>query len=247
MITITRIAIREIAKLSERKSRTDTKSPTAPIALSFRALKRGKSANSGWKDRYFECDAEAKQLWYFADEAASKVEKPFSLSGTDSSILTRKKGRGYKMLTAGETMQTGSHTISFKNLSDDISDPDIFSSDEGDYQKENFFCGITLQDGENCERDYDLDLNMSLCNGSVWSHGNADDSCGEAGQICCGQVLSIRVDLDNGSLKFWRDGVPHGPGIENDKRITKGPVRWLAEVLYSDCSVQIVPTPELLD
>ena len=33
-----------------------------------------------------------------------------------------------------------------------------------------------------------------------------------AGEIGAGQILTMQVDLDAGTLKFWLDGTPHGAG-----------------------------------
>ena len=57
-----------------------------------------------------------------------------------------------------------------------------------------------------------------------------------------GQVLTMQVDMDAGTLKFWLDGKPHGPGYTS--RVT-GPLRWVATDYYTGNSVEIVPTPEL--
>ncbi len=64
---------------------------------------------------------------------------------------------------------------------------------------------------------------------------NGNGKCGddEAGSVLEGQVLTMQVDLNKGTLKFWVDGKPHGPGYTHG---VTGPVQWSAEM---------VPTPEL--
>jgi hypothetical protein len=198
-----------------------------------------------------------KGLCKWNADSTSVVAGLLSLSGEDNSILTReivKTKTGYAEITAGEVMQSGSHTISFKNLSERDGESESENEDEfGD--DESFYCGITMHVQVNSNEvrsdSGDLERTMSMVNGSLWSHGDpVDDEWGydpddRADRIRCGQVLSIRVDLDTGSLKFWRDGVPHGVGFEDDETIMKGPVRWFAEVMHPDSSIQIVPTPEL--
>jgi hypothetical protein len=47
--------------------------------------------------------------------------------------------------------------------------------------------------------------------GSLCGNGKANqDDCGEVHR---GQVLTMQVDMTQGSLKFWRDGRQHGPGF----------------------------------
>ena len=50
------------------------------------------------------------------------------------------------------------------------------------------------------------------------------------------------ADLDKGTLRFWLDGQPHGPGWSSG---VKGKLRWGVSMLYAGLAVQIVPTPEL--
>ena len=54
------------------------------------------------------------------------------------------------------------------------------------------------------------------------------------------QVLTMQVDTDAGTLKFWVDGKPYGPGYTS--RVT-GPLRRATTVCNRGNAVQIVPTP----
>ena len=72
----------------------------------------------------------------------------------------------------------------------------------------------------------------------LYSNGKQDDD--EAGEITDGQVLTMQVDLDTGTLKFWVDGEPHGSGWTSG---VTGRLRWATSVGYKGNSVQIVPTP----
>ena len=62
----------------------------------------------------------------------------------------------------------------------------------------------------------------------------------ETGKIKEGQVLTMQVDLDAGTLKFWLDGKPHGPGWTSG---VTGRLRWATSLFNKGNSVQIVPTP----
>ena len=47
-------------------------------------------------------------------------------------------------------------------------------------------------------------------NGTLWGNGKHYDD--RAGDINEGQIVSMEADLDKGTLRFWVDGKPHGPG-----------------------------------
>ena len=78
-------------------------------------------------------------------------------------------------------------------------------------------------------------LGGSLC-------GNGKDNGDPAGKVLPGQLVTMQVDLDKGTLRFWVDGKPHGPGYTDG---VTGPVQWAVSVPYDKTSVKIVPTPEL--
>ena len=70
-------------------------------------------------------------------------------------------------------------------------------------------------------------------------YGNGKDHDDGFGEIKEGQVLTMQVDLDAGTLKFWVDGKPHGPGFTSG---LTGRLCWATSMLYKGNSVQIVPT-----
>ena len=81
---------------------------------------------------------------------------------------------------------------------------------------------------------------MDSVSGALFGNGKHYDD--KAGRIKPGQVLTVQVDTYAGTLKFWVDGKPHGPGYTS--RVT-GPLRWATSVYYKGNSVEIVSTPEL--
>ena len=46
--------------------------------------------------------------------------------------------------------------------------------------------------------------------GDLYGNGKEEDD--DAGNIKEGQIVSMEADLDKGTLRFWVDGKPHGPG-----------------------------------
>ena len=73
-------------------------------------------------------------------------------------------------------------------------------------------------------------------------YGNGKFDSDQAGRINEGQIVSMEADLDKGTLRFWVDGKPHGPGRSSG---VTGRLRWAVSVAYKGAAVQIVPTPEL--
>ena len=78
-------------------------------------------------------------------------------------------------------------------------------------------------------------------NGNLFGNGKSNNLC-NAGSIKEGQIISMEADLDKGTLHFWLDGQPHGPGWSSG---VKGKLRWNVSLYYEGPAVQIVPTPEL--
>ena len=103
------------------------------------------------------------------------------------------------------------------------------------------FCGVA-RDGVACDEDYANRANTEAwymySNGTLNGNGKEDDD--EAGRINEGQVLTIQVGLDAGTLKFWLDGKPHGPGWTSG---VTGRLRWATSVAEKGTAVQIVPNP----
>ena len=77
-------------------------------------------------------------------------------------------------------------------------------------------------------------------NGTLFGNRKEEDDF--AGDIKEGQIVSMEADLDKGTLQFWVDGKPHGPGWSSG---VTGRLRWAVCLFYKGGAVQIVPTPEL--
>ena len=83
---------------------------------------------------------------------------------------------------------------------------------------------------------YMWDSDGSLC-------GNGKECGDSAGRINEGQIVSMEADLDKGTLRFWVDGKPHGPGHSSG---VTGRLRWAVNLYDEGSAVEIiVPTPEL--
>ena len=149
---------------------------------------------------------EARKEWEW--DAASDLikDKLFELSGQNNSIITKiDQDEDFKnCMVVGRVMETGTgkHTISMK-------------LDEGSagYMGE-VLCGM-VRDGAPCNgwhfgEESTVGWFMDSYNGSLFGNGKEDDD--RAGHVGPGQVLTMQVDMDAGTLNFWLDGKPHGPG-----------------------------------
>ena len=126
---------------------------------------------------------------------------------------------------------TGKHTISMKLT-------------RGSALLMAMFCGV-LVNGAPCD---DLLMRKSITeawlmySGDGGLHGNGKHHGDVAGGMYSGQVLTMQLDTDSGTLKFWVDGKLLGPGYTSG---VTGPLRCATAVLETGSAVEIVPTPEL--
>jgi hypothetical protein len=75
----------------------------------------------------------------------------------------------------------------------------------------------------------------SLCGNGKYS----DDAAGECYQ---GNRVGMLLDLDDGSLRFFKNGVEHGPGYPAGS--VTGPVVAAVQLLNKDDSVRLLPDAE---
>jgi hypothetical protein len=77
-------------------------------------------------------------------------------------------------------------------------------------------------------------------NGSLYGNGKEhDDAAGDYNQ---GDRVGVLLDLDNGSLRFFKNGVQHGPGFSAGS--VTGPVVAAVHMYYEDRSVRMLPNAE---
>jgi hypothetical protein len=73
--------------------------------------------------------------------------------------------------------------------------------------------------------------------GALYGNGKLDDD--EAGSYTQGDRVGLLLDLDNGSLRFFKNGVQHGPGYPAGS--VTGPVVAAAQLYLKDHSVRLLP------
>jgi hypothetical protein len=76
--------------------------------------------------------------------------------------------------------------------------------------------------------------------GTLW--GNGKDNDDEAGEYKQGDRVGMLLDLDNGSLRFFKNGVQHGPGYAAGS--VTGPVVHAVQMDTMDTSVRLLPNAE---
>jgi hypothetical protein len=126
-------------------------------------------------------------------------------------------------------MESGKHRISLKL--------------KGERSYLYHFFGL-VRDGAACDKDHgnadSTDAWYMYDYSTLYGNGKQDSDY--AGDISDGQIVSMEADLDKGTLRFWVDGKPHGPGYNSG---VQGRLRWAVSMRRKDGAVEIVQTPEL--
>jgi hypothetical protein len=73
-------------------------------------------------------------------------------------------------------------------------------------------------------------------------HGNGKQYGDEAGSYKQGDRVRMLLDLDNGSLRFFKNGVEHGPGYPAGS--VTGPVVAAVQMHFQNESVRLLPNAE---
>jgi hypothetical protein len=90
------------------------------------------------------------------------------------------------------------------------------------------------------ERDCTDSWVISASSGTLWGNGKCGDNI--AGEYEHGDRVGVLLDLDNGSLCFFKNGVQHGPGYPAGS--LAGPVVAAVHTFYEDGSVRLLPDAE---
>ena len=158
--------------------------------------------------------------------------------GEDNRCATKVHGDDWEgCISLGKVVEEGKCTISCE-----------LSGTESDcpwYACRSVCFGVMRPGAKECSEGFPSKENLDyfLLNTVNGLHGNGKMFSDKAGRIRDGQVLTMEVDLDVGTLKFWVDGKPHGSGWTSG---VTGPVQVVAKMFWSNAgSIHIVPTPEL--
>jgi hypothetical protein len=94
--------------------------------------------------------------------------------------------------------------------------------------------------GEYTERECTDAWFINAAYGALYGNGKYDDD--EAGDYEQGDRVGVLLDLDNGSLRFFKNGVQHGPGYAAGS--VTGPVVEAVQMYFKDQSVRLLPNAE---
>jgi hypothetical protein len=78
--------------------------------------------------------------------------------------------------------------------------------------------------------------------GTYWGRECTDGWFIHAGDYKQGDRVGVLLDLDNGSLRFFKNGVQHGPGFAAGS--VTGPVVAAVHMSWKDASVRLLPNAE---
>ena len=166
-----------------------------------------------------------------ASIAAGDNKEQLKLSGTGNSIATKIGMETCidNTLVTSTVMEKGVHRISFK-------------MGKGRVENLGVLCGVVRDGAAWDEFHAAREGGGWFINSAGGLDGNGKRGDDKAGPINEGQILSLELDLDLGTLMFFVDGKRHGPGYTSG---VTGKLRFATSVFYIGITVQIVPTPEL--
>jgi hypothetical protein len=81
---------------------------------------------------------------------------------------------------------------------------------------------------------------MYTLKGSLYGNGKQSDD--KAGEYYQGDRVGVLLDLGNGSLRFFKNGVQHGPGYAAGS--VTGPVVHAVQLYFKDHSMRLLPNAE---
>jgi hypothetical protein len=82
---------------------------------------------------------------------------------------------------------------------------------------------------------------MYAKSGSLWGNGKESDN--RAGVYKQGDRVGVLLDLDNRSLRFFKNGVEHGPGYAAGS--VTGPVVAAVQMFNKDTSMRLLPNAKV--
>jgi hypothetical protein len=134
---------------------------------------------------------------------------------------------GWSLTTTGTELTEGRHYWEVELLSEDVG-----------------FVGISRPNldpaGEYFRRDCTDGWFIYCYNGTLCGNGKAGDD--EAGPYKLSDCVGVLLDLNNGSLRFFKNGVQHGPGYPAGS--VTGPVVAAVQMYEKDESVRLLPNAE---
>jgi hypothetical protein len=147
----------------------------------------------------------------------------------DGAVATQTLNYKQSLTTTGIELTEGKHYWEVKLLSENINSIEVGIS------RPNLDPLADYSDGACTDIWF-----VSFFDGSLFGNGKEyDDGAGECAQ---GDRVGMLLDLDNGSLRFFKNGAQHGPGYPAGS--VTGPVVHAVQMFYSGTSVRLLPNAE---
>jgi hypothetical protein len=135
----------------------------------------------------------------------------------------------YSLTTTGTELTEGRHYWEVELLSERV----VY-----------FMIGISRPNlaptGEYISRECTDGWFIAANSGTIWGNGTQHDD--QAGDYKQGDRVGVLLDLNDGSLRFFKNGVQHGPGYAAGS--VTGPVVASVQMANSTESVRLLPNAE---
>jgi hypothetical protein len=148
----------------------------------------------------------------------------------DGAVATQTKmGGGYSLTTTGTELTEGKHYWEVELLSESMS---------------RTFIGISRPNLAPTGRYLSKECTDGWFIGAYFGslYGNRKGNNDSVGGYKQGDRVGVLLDLDNGSLRFFKNGVKHGPGYAAGS--VTGPVVHALQMINKDSSVRLLPNAE---
>jgi hypothetical protein len=146
----------------------------------------------------------------------------------DGAVATHTADYNYSLTTTGTELTEGKHYWEVELLSEDVG---------------YIFIGISKPSLEVTGRYWQSDCTDGWFITGIGSlFGNGKEGDDEAGEYEQGDRVGVLLDLDNGSLRFFKNGVQHGPGYPAGS--VTGPVVHAVQMYHDDTSVRLLADAE---
>jgi hypothetical protein len=144
-------------------------------------------------------------------------------------VLTKTLADGFSLTTPGLELTVGQHSWEVALLSQSVG---------------MIFIGISRPNLDPAGRYTVGDCTDSwFINASYGGlNGNGKECNDTAGPYKQGDRVGVLLDLDNGSLRFFKNGVEHGSGYAAGS--VTGPVLHAVQLYFKDASVQLLPNAQ---
>jgi hypothetical protein len=142
---------------------------------------------------------------------------------------TRRANQEFSLTTTGIELTEGKHYWEVELLSEDMASI-LIGISRPNLKPTGIYYGMDCTDGWFIRAGIG-----TLC-------GNGMQNNDAAGGYKQGDCVGVLLDLDNGSLRFFKNGVQHGPGYAAGS--VTGPVAAAVQMYWGDASVRLIPNAE---